>query len=114
MAGQISPITSVFKMIPDIWGRFHKRFCALHPFFALYAKLLRLKKLLKSWVQGAKVGRRGTKPFMKSTLGVRNSERTSILILGFHQCDEPCRNAERHHRQFERQYIVQRRFKSKL
>ena len=28
-----------------------------------------IKKLLKSWAQGAKVGCRGTKPFMKSTPG---------------------------------------------
>ena len=43
--------------------------------FAPYAHLLRpapifcvSKKLLKSWAQGAKAGRRGLKPFMKSTL----------------------------------------------
>ena len=41
-----------------------------------YADLLRpapniyaSKKLLKSWAQGAKVGRKGAKPFMKSTPG---------------------------------------------
>ena len=45
--------------------------------FASYAHLLRLtsnfpasEKLLKSWAQGAKVGRKGAKPFMKSTRGV--------------------------------------------
>ena len=44
--------------------------------FMPYAELSRLapnfcasKKLLKSWAQGAKVWRRGAKPFMKSTLG---------------------------------------------
>ena len=30
------------------------------------------KKLLKSWAQGAKVGRKGAKPFMKSTPGPKN------------------------------------------
>ena len=45
--------------------------------FAPYAKISRLapkfcasKKLLKSWAQGAKVGRRGAKRFMKSTPGL--------------------------------------------
>ena len=32
-------------------------------------RALRQKKLFKSWAQGMKVGRRGAKPFMKSTPG---------------------------------------------
>ena len=51
------------------WGRFHRRFCALHRSFASCAKLWCQEKLLKSWAQGAKVGRRGAKLFIKSTLG---------------------------------------------
>ena len=49
--------------------------------FAPCAHLLRLgpifcasKKLLKSWAQGAKVGRRGAKLFMKSTPSLDESD----------------------------------------
>ena len=33
------------------------------------------KKLLKSWAQGAKVGRKGAKPFMKLTPGLTKLSR---------------------------------------
>ena len=39
------------------------------------------KKLLKSWAQGAKVGRNGTKPFMKSTPGNDRYAENCLLTL---------------------------------
>ena len=67
--------------------------------FTLYAKLLRLaqnfcasEKLLKSWAQSVKVGRKCTKLFMKLTLGLsfktraqkKRKNKSAKLLLFFY------------------------------
>ena len=49
--------------------------------FCLTPNFLASKKLLKSWAEGAKVGLRGAKPFMKSTPGERAMQQLKTIMV---------------------------------